>query len=500
MSRPPLPLVLVAGLLSLVVAAGQGLPAAPTAGAEPTEAAPAPVVGAHAVCPDLQGAPGTASSTVSVGVASAADGATGQAAPGRIDGRALTGGDGAALPIQAPGQVVADLAAGLSDDAYLVQADGALAGGLVVQQTTRAGGGTERGLSTVRCESARTDAWYAGGGTTVGETSTLVLVNPDDAPAVVDVALWSAEGPVEARPGRSLSVPPGERRVVELDTLAPDRSQLAVRVQATRGRVASSLRHERFDGLVPRGAEAVPRTSPPAELVVVPGVPAGPGERRLQVTNPGADDVVVAVELTAGDGQFVPAGLDAVDVPAGSTVGLDLGPELVTPAAVTVRSAGGPVLAVALVVEQPAAGELRELAYVAAAPPLDGPAVLPDVTVGPEGDQVLLLSALTGDAVVDVETLPVVGAPALSAPARRVEAPGGRTVALPLSTLLPAGTVGRTAVQVRPGALSSPVHAGSVTLLQAPDGPLVTATALSGAQRQVPRPEVLRDPAVGVAR
>jgi hypothetical protein len=492
MSRPPVRLGVVVGLLALGVAVGQGL--LPAQAARTAAPRPVAVVGASAVCPDLRAEPATGvTSRVAAGVTTQPTGS------GGVVRRTVLGGldppGPAVLPLTGPGAVVADLGTTLDDAAYAATATQALAPGLTLVQTSTGSAGGDRGVSVLRCGPAVTDAWLVGGGATVGESSTLVLANPDAEDATVDVTVLSAEGPVDDRPGRGLPVPAGGRVELPLDTLAPDRSRLAVHVQATRGRVASALRHARFDGLVPRGVEHAAAAQPADELVV-PGIPAGPGERAVWVANPGEVAVTVDVEVTTGDGQFVPQGGGGVEVPAGSTVSVDLSAALAgTAATATVTSLGGPVVA-AGVAEETGAGDVRDLAYAEPAGALTGPALLPDVVLDGATDTVVLLSALTGDAVVDLALLPVQGQPPLSAADRRVEVPGGRTVALSVASLLPPEARGRVALEVRPDDVGSAVHAGVVVLARPPEGPLTTAYALRSALEPVARPAVVRDPGV----
>lgn len=487
-------LVTAAALLVAVVGAGQVMSPEP---APVRASAEAPVLGVTAVCPDLR-QDGPLRTRVSAGAAE------GPAGPGSVTARLLRDRrPAAALPVTRPGQVAIGVADELDGDALVVRGTGALAPALEVEQVTRGERGSQRGFAALRCEAPRTDAWYVGGSTRVGEGALLLLVNPDDSPAVVDVRVWTSTGPVDARPGRGIAIGPRARTALQLDTLAPDRDLLAVHVTAVRGRFAGGLRHVRFDGQVPRGVDWVPRSEPPAREVVVAGLPAGPGRRALLVSNPGEDDTTVSVELVTDDGQVLPPELQALAVPAGTTVAPDLSTLLAdTPAAVRVRSEGGPVLAAgfvndALFEQGRPSGPVRELSYAAATLPLSGPALLTDVVLEPPVESTLLVSALAGDARVVVTPVPVVGDPAELPAAKTVEVPAGRTVALRLSTFLPPGSTGRLALDVRTTPGSGPVHAARYLRERGTTGPLTTVLSLAGARARVPRPVVLRDPLVG---
>ena len=466
----------------------------------PGDAAPvavartAPVIGAAAVCPDLRQGSGLRT-RVSAGVA----GAETTAGGGQLAAQPLRAqGSPAQLPITRPGEVAVDLGAAVDGDALVVTARGPLAAGLELEQVTRGEGGSERGLAGLRCEAPRTEAWFVGGSTKVGDATLLVLANPDDTPAVVDVSVWTGSGAVDPRPGRGITVGARSRTAVPLDEIAPDRDLLALHVVAERGRVAAALRHARFDGRIPGGVEWVPQALPPATTVVVPGLPQGPGRRVIQVTNPGLDATVVSLQLTTGDGQFVPTGLDAIEVPPGTTVATDVTTVTdSTPAAVRVVSEAGPVLAGTFVHDSQGTSRVKEFGYAGSARPLNGAALLTDVVIDRPTESTLLLTALDGDASVDVRPVPIVGIQGPLPPARKVAVPGGRTVAVKLSTFLPPGASGRLAVEVRP---HGTVYAARYLRERGDRGPLTTILALQGAAQRVPIPVVRRDPLVGVSR
>lgn len=458
----------VAAVLLLGVGVGE---ATQVAAQRPPAPALVPVVAATAVCPD---APLTA-------------GAAGRGAGTLVAERSVAGAvgsDPAPAPLlPAAGEVVRDV------DAAAVTATGAVAAGLAVEHVRSVEAGPVRGLLAVRCSAPTTSAWFVGGGTTVGETTELVLVNREASPAVVDVRAWSATGPTDPRPGRALRIPPRGRLVVPLDRLAPDRDLLALQMTASRGRVVPFLRHVRADGRTPQGVAQVPAVAGPSRDVVVPGLPAGPGRRTVVVVNPGERDRDVRLQLTTADGQLPVVELD---VPAGTSVAHEVTDELArTPAAARVTSPDGPVLAAALV--EDGAGAQRDLAWSGAAPALTGDALLPDVP--PPGEQALLLTALEQDAVVDLVPAGASG-PALGSAGRRVVVPGATTVTVDLPLVGAGGLEPGSApapggaLEVRP--VRGAVHAARV--LRDGTGPGVAVLPVVSPPRQLRRPAVVADP------
>ena len=440
----------VAVLLGVVVAAGQ-LTAGPAA--QPVTGQQLPVAARTAVCPDVR-----------------QDGARGASTVTAAGGTTRTGGPLVGARVAIPsGPVARDLAAGLEGAVHVTTATGADAGALVVEQTTRATTGTRRGVAALTCPAPSAETWFVGGATVLGTSSELLLVNGEPTAATVDVTVWTSTGRADPRPGRGIRVPPRTRVAVPLDRLAPDRDLLALRVAAGTGRVAAALRVVRVDGRTPLGTDWVPPSPGPARVSVVPGLPAGPGRRTLLLTNPGETAARVSADLTTTDGQYVPDELQAVEVPAGSSVAVDLSDLLAeTPAAVRVRSDGVPVLAGALVVDRQD-GPVREIAFAAATPVLDAAAMLADVRLSPPTEVLLLLSAVDGDA--EVELVPV-AAPGDLPASQRVEVPAATTVAVRLSRFLPPGSTGSLGIEVRP--VRGAVHAARYSRERGARGPFTT--------------------------
>jgi Family of unknown function (DUF5719) len=491
MIRPPVPLLVVAGLLAAGVLAGQAADG-PRPVAAARTAGTVPVVGATAVCPDVRQQAGILTTRVSVGSTPTGP-ADVPAGPGRVVAGPLTAPTAVEpVPLPGPGQVAPEVGLRAADDGLVVEARGPLAAGLEVEQVTRGVRGADRGLSGGRCGPAGTEAWFLGGSTRAGSTAVLVLANPDDTQATVAVVGWSASGPLDSRLGQSLVVAPHARTVVPLDTLAPDRDLLALHLVSTRGRFAAALRAGRVSAGTPLGVDQVPSAPHPAREVVVPGIPAGPGPRRVLLANPGVDDAVAQLQLTTGDGQFVPAGLERVAVPAGRTVAVYITAAVAaTPAAVRV-TADQPLLAAAEVHDSQGT-PVQDVAYAEAGGPLDGSALLTDLVLDRPTQSTLLLTALDGDASVVVTAVPVLGVPGPLPPPRTVEVPGGRTTALALSALVPPGASARLAVLITPGPGSSPVHVARYLRERGASGPLSTLLLLRGAVAQVPRPAVAPD-------
>lgn len=253
-------------------------------------------------------------------------------------------------------------------DAYAIRGQGALAAGLQAEWTAYDGKGDDRGLAATRCTEPGTDLWFVGPGPLDAERLDLYLTNVDSRPATVDLTALSGEGPLDTVDGRGTPVGPNSTRIVRigdgpegLGEIVNTAQVMALRVRATTGRVAAAVRARMGDG---KGEDWLPVAGAPATSLTVPGVPGGPGGRRLLVAVPGQDDAHVRVQVLTATGSFAPEGQDTLVAPAGT----------VTPLALE-RALSGKAAAVRLVSDRPiVAGFTAErgddVGYGAAASPL----------------------------------------------------------------------------------------------------------------------------------
>jgi len=318
---------------------------------------------------------------------------------------ALNGG-AALVAGRAPGS--GRVEAGPEVGPVLARGTGRSAPGLAASQLTRSTDATMRGLAGVDCAPSAAETWFVGSGAVVGQRGRVYLTNTDAAPAVVDVTLFGPDGPIEAPDARGVTIAPGAQEVRLLDALAPGVTRFAVQVRARQGRVSAAVRDLQVDGLTPRGADWVPPTSAPARRLVLAGVPGGTGERLLQIAAPGESDAIVKLRLVTPSGSFAPAGLDVVEVRAGTVDEVDLAPFTESEAVSVALEADVPVTAGVLSRLTGEEGSLEEIAYASAAEPLtaDRPGVVADVRAGEGVASRLLLTAPEAAARVRLSALP----------------------------------------------------------------------------------------------
>jgi hypothetical protein len=305
------------------------------------------------------------------------------------------------------------------------------------------------------------------------------------------VTLYGPEGEIAAPSGRGVSVAARDQEILLLDALAPAIPRFGVHVQVRQGRVAAALRDQQIRGLDPLGVDWVPPAAAPSRRVVIAGVPAGSGERHLQVLAPGSADAIVRVRLLGAAGAFVPAGLDVVEIPAGTVGDVDLAPHARGEAVAVELTADAPITA-GLLAQVGTGREQPELSYAAANSALTQaqPGVLALAAAGGSGGAQLLLASPHGTATVRISPMP----PATGTPST-VSVPEGSQIAVNLRDISAAPTFAVTVVPM-PG--SAPVFATRSLSETDSRGPMLTLSTLLPGRYLVAVPHVSADLSTGL--
>lgn len=225
-------------------------------------------------------------------------------------------------PLSQPGKPVTATADRNSAPALVGTADGALAPGWTVQQTTVIGSGPERGVLGASCAAPDSEFWFPGVSTSAGRRDYVHLVNPDDTAAVVDLELYDGKGSLDTETGNGITVPPKSGTAVLLSTLITERTDdLTLRVSARTGRVGAQV-EDTGSGM---GGDWLAAAAEPATSLVMPGVPADATDVRLVTYAPGDDDADLGLKLLTPSGPITPAGHETVHVKSGMTTAVDLG-------------------------------------------------------------------------------------------------------------------------------------------------------------------------------
>lgn len=231
-------------------------------------------------------------------------------ARGSVDGEVTvtSRGDERALDVASERVATLDEARPLA-----VTGTGDLAPGLLA---ARFGGGS---LAAVDCPAPTPESWFTGVGAGARHDSVLELVNPDEGPAVADVTVYGRGGPLDVSDLRGVTVGGHDSLRLQLGEVMPRRSELALRVVVSRGRLSASLLDQVPElGARPLTEDWLPGQPAPTTSATLLGLPRGPGTDVLAVANPGDSEARVQVRILTTDSSFAPEGVEEVRVPPGS--------------------------------------------------------------------------------------------------------------------------------------------------------------------------------------
>ncbi|UGY91761.1 DUF5719 family protein [Streptomyces gobiensis] len=275
------------------------------------------------------------------------------------------------LPLKAPGTPVVHETKRTDAPALTGSADGPLAPGWTVQQTTAITAGTGRGMLGVGCSAPDTDFWFAGVSTAEGRHDYIHLTNPDDAPATVDLQLYGKDGKVESESGSGINIPGGATVPVLLSTLTADPvTNVTLHVAVRSGRIGAQV--QALDEKL--GGDWIAASAAPSGSVVLPGIPADATGVRLVAFAPGERDAELAVKFAGPSGSISPAGRETLHVKSGMATAVDLndltkgepGALLLSPAE---GSGQAPVVAGLRVLR--GKGAKQEMAFIPATAPVE---------------------------------------------------------------------------------------------------------------------------------
>ncbi|UNO41693.1 DUF5719 family protein [Streptomyces sp. MST-110588] len=390
--------------------------------------------------------------------------------PGRESGTAAAGqGDAKPVaPLAQAGKPVTATTDRADAPALVGTAEGTLAPGWSVQQTTAIAAGGGRGLQGLTCTAPDTSFWFPGVSTEKGRQDYVHLTNPDATPAVVDLELRGKSGSLASASGEGITVPPHSTLPVLLSTLtAAPTPDAALHVAAREGRVGASV--QAADAKL--GGDWLPAAADPGPVAVLPGIPADATSVHLVAVAPGDADADLKVQLATPSGLITPAGLESLRVKSGMTASVELG-------GVTKGEAGSLVLTPANGSKAPVAAALRvtrgtggkqEMAFLPATRPVGARATVADNRA--KGGTLSLTAPEKGkDAKVKVTAS--AGSGGGEPVSKTYTVRGGSTLAV--EPPVPPGLRGSYALTVEPAAGGGPVYASRTLTL--PQGGLPAFT------------------------
>jgi hypothetical protein len=276
------------------------------------------------------------------------------------------------------------------------------------------------GFAASACRPPLMESWLASGSTVTGTADLVLLANPGDVVATVDLTVFGAGEPEIPPGGSKLVLAPRTQLVVPLSGLARGEDNPVIRVSASGAPVAASLQSSTTRTLLPGGVELTGAIAAPEPSPVIPGVRVTTGPPVTSDgddTAPGSNRITSLVRLLAPNGpatatvtvtataSSTPA-IDPVTVtlPAGSPVEVELDGLAVGDYTVHV-DAEAPVIAAAWQTTGFGAGS--DFAWYLPAPEIAAASLF----TTPAGPAPTLSIANTGDAERTVTVTAVGGSP-----------------------------------------------------------------------------------------
>lgn len=292
-------------------------------------------------------------------------------------------------------------------------------------------GRTGAARAAAECRAPTFDEWYVGIGAAAKQSSVVELVNPDDGPAVVEIAIYGRPGLVEEDDLHGIRVPGHQVMRIDLSRVAPRRGTLAAHLTVVRGRVATTVRHT-YDPLgrsAPR-VDFLPAQARPATENLLLGVPAD-GAGHVSLFNPGEDEVRATVRVVSDRAVFTPAGLDDVRIPGGTVRQVPL-------SQVLTREAAGGALGLEVVSAQPLVASVRVLGEDLGliAPSTEVSEGQPTTVVVPAGPKSLVLAGAIRAGVVEVTATDARGRVLLDGKRLEIGADRGHSLKIPDAAVL----------------------------------------------------------------
>lgn len=362
-------------------------------------------------------------------------------AAGTVTGRSLGDGDGGVpvLSIDRQGQSkIIDR----PDKSLVLVADGVMAGasaGMVYGNTDT---GEDRGLSLAPCTSPAVQQWFTGLGAADGYRSELVLTNPDDRQAEVDLEFFGPQGPIQVPGASGLIIPAGSSRTLSLeDLLGKVDGDISVRVKASVGRVAVIARDLRSDDRnVPTGADWHPSSAAPATSQIIPAIPGGSGDRKLVIFNPGRRRADAKIEILGPDGPFAPADAATVSVGGRSSTSVDVASGLAKTIG-TIRVVSDQPVVSAVQSDRPGGKSASDIAVNTAQTPITGIGIAPAAVI--DGSQTEFAISNGGDKISNADVT-LYNTDGVSIYHEQIPVPAGGSIERRVSQAGPASLVVRT--------------------------------------------------------
>lgn len=274
-----------------------------------------------------------------------------------------------------------------------------------------------RGLAVSNCSRPTMESWLVGGSAATGASDLVLLANPGDVPATVNLRVYGAEGAADPVSGSEIVVAARSQRIVPLAALLRGEESPVVRMTATGAPIRASLQSALTRTLIAGGVDQVSSAAPPATTQIIPAVnvtvapdsAASAGGMSIRLLAPGGDTTASVVVRSVDDGTVV-SQQDGIALAADRPLELEVTGMPVGEYTVT-TTAPAPVVAAAWASTDLAAP--ADFAWAVSAPGIDAPTTVavaagpnPTLTLTAPEDVAVTVTPLGGGAAQTVELGP----------------------------------------------------------------------------------------------
>ncbi|OWP21569.1 hypothetical protein CBF90_10045 [Microbacterium sp. AISO3] len=251
-----------------------------------------------------------------------------------------------------------------------------------------------RGLAVSACTRPAMESWLVGGSAATGASDLVLLTNPGDVAATVDLRVFGADGAQDPVAGRDIVVAARSQRAIPLAALRRGEQSPVVQVTAQGAPVRASLQSALTRTLIAGGVDQVGASALPATQQVIPAVDvtvapdsvASAGGMSVRLMATAADTLASVTVRSVADGSVV-SQQDAIALAAGRPLELEVTGMPVGEYTVTATAADPLVAAAWTSTDQATAADF---AWAVGAPLVDAPTL---VAVAPGPGPTLTLTA-----------------------------------------------------------------------------------------------------------
>ena len=265
------------------------------------------------------------------------------------------------------------------------------------------------GFAASACRPPLAESWLVAGASTTGANDLVVLANPGDVPATVQLSVYGAQGVSTPPSGQNLVIPAGGRRVVPLAGLLLGEESPVVRVVSSGAPVHASLQAQLTRLLLPGGVDQVAPLAQADTRLVMPGVQvlatdAGQAGTLLRLLSPGSDATATVTLVPSDPAVSAPT---PTEIPLTTGLPTSLNLSGLAAGAYTVEvSATAPIVGAAW--STTGFGEGSDFAWYVPAPAISAPSTIAVaagvganlVIAGAESDTTVTLTPADGGAAV----------------------------------------------------------------------------------------------------